>query len=72
LDVDALAGCIERYRNDDGCGIVLRYANETARAVLTMGDARVRVCDDLLTDLRTLMGAQAVEVRYRRNSSAQT
>lgn len=72
LDVDALAGCIDRYREDDGCGIALRYVNDTARAVLTIGDARVRVCDDLLADLRGLVGARAVKVRYRRASSSQS
>src|SRR5699024_4568573 len=70
LNVEALAGCIERYRNDDGCSIVVRYVNETARAVLTVSDARVRVCDALLSDLRGLVGAQGVQVRYRHASNA--
>ncbi|MES1925173.1 DNA polymerase III subunit alpha [Salinisphaera sp. T31B1] len=67
VDVDALAGCMHRYRAEEaGCDVVVRYANDQARAVLTLGDTRVRVCDGLLTDLRHLVGADRVQVRYRR------
>ncbi|WP_423820779.1 DNA polymerase III subunit alpha [Salinisphaera sp. SPP-AMP-43] len=69
LDVDALAGCVDRYRADAGCDVVLRYANAEARAVLTLGDTRLRLCNDLLTDLQTLVGADKVQVRYRRAQS---
>ena len=66
VDVDALAGCVDRYRAEAGCDVVLRYANADARAVLTLGETRVRVCNGLLDDLRGLVGAEAVQVRYRR------
>lgn len=65
-DVEALVGCVDRHRADAGCDVVVRYANAQARAVLTLGDTRVRVCDELLSDLRTLVGADRVQVRYRR------
>ena len=67
VDVDALAGCMDRYRAEEaGCDVVVRYANDQARAVLTLGETRVRVCDGLLADLRHLVGADRVQVRYRR------
>jgi DNA polymerase-3 subunit alpha len=66
LDMDALAGCVERYRADAGCDVVVRYANAEARAVLTLGETRLRICDGLLADLRTVVGADKVQVRYRR------
>jgi len=67
VDIDALAGCVDRYRAENaGCDVVLRYTNDDARAVLTLGDTRVRICDGLLADLRGLVGADRVQVRYRR------
>ena len=64
--VDNLAGCIDRYKADSGCDVVVRYENDTAKAVLTLGDTRLELCDGLLTDLRALVGADHVQVRYRR------
>jgi DNA polymerase-3 subunit alpha len=68
-DIDALVGCVDRHRAEAGCDIVLRYANDQARAVFTLGETRVRVCDELLADLRHLVGADRVQVRYRRVQS---
>lgn len=66
FDIPALAGCVDRYRAEAGCDVVVRYTNEQARAMLTLDDTRVRVCNGLLTDLRGLIGADRVQVRYRR------
>ncbi|MES1944181.1 DNA polymerase III subunit alpha [Salinisphaera sp. PC39] len=66
FDVDELAGALERYRADGGCGIVVRYRNASARAVLTLDGTRVRACEALLDDLRGLGGVEGVAVRYRR------
>ena len=65
-DIEALAGCVDRHRTEAGCDVVLRYANDRARAVFTLGETRVRICDELLADLRHLVGADQVQVRYRR------
>ncbi|RJS95328.1 DNA polymerase III subunit alpha [Salinisphaera sp. Q1T1-3] len=70
LDVNALAGCVDRYKAPSGCDVVLRYANDEARAVLTLGETRLALCDDLLSDLRRVVGADAVQVRYRRAQSS--
>jgi DNA polymerase-3 subunit alpha len=65
-DVGALAVCVARHRAECGCDVVLRYANADARAVLTLGATRLRLCDELLSDLKGLVGADRVQVRYRR------
>lgn len=64
-DIQALAGCVNRYKTDQGCGVIVRYSNAKARAVLTLDDTRLRVCDDLLTDLERLVGENHVQIRYR-------
>lgn len=73
LDVEQLAGCLDRYRSEEdataGCAIMLRYSNTVARATMTLGKHRVRACGGLLTDLEGLFGAEAVAVQYRRNSA---
>ncbi len=65
-DIGALAVCLERHRAESGCDVVLRYANADARAVLTLGETRLRLCHELLADLKGLVGADRVQVRYRR------
>jgi DNA polymerase-3 subunit alpha len=70
VDVDALVGCVDRHRAEEaGCDVVVRYSNDQARAVLTLGETRVRLCDELLADLKHLVGADHVQVRYRRGQS---
>jgi DNA polymerase-3 subunit alpha len=70
LDIDALAGCLDHYRADTGCDVVLRYSNAEARAVLTLSDMRLHLCEGLLADLHKLVGADQVQVRYRHNQMA--
>ncbi len=71
LDIDRLAGCLERYRSDEqaqsGCSIILRYSNPSARATMTLEQHRVRACAGLLDDLKGLFGDEAVAVHYRRS-----
>lgn len=68
-DVEALADCLNRHRVEDGCDVVVRYSNAQARAVLTLENTRLRMSEPLLTDLRKLIGADSVQVRYRRSQA---
>lgn len=71
LDVDRLAGTLDRYRSDEqassGCSITVRYSNQSARATMTLDQHRVRACAGLLDDLKGLFGDEAVAVHYRRS-----
>jgi len=49
-----------------GCPLVINYTSQVARANLQLGDQwRVRPADELITRLRTLAGAGAVEIKYK-------
>jgi DNA polymerase-3 subunit alpha len=49
-----------------GCPVSIAYSSEQARATVQLGDDwRVHPTDELIARLKTLLGADAVEIRYR-------
>jgi len=49
-----------------GCPVSIAYSSNDARTTLQLGDAwRVHPTDELIARLKALLGADAVEVRYR-------
>ncbi|MEY3788309.1 MAG: polymerase subunit alpha, partial [Pseudomonadota bacterium] len=49
-----------------GCPVSIAYSSEQARTTLQLGDEwRVHPTDELIVRLKTLLGTDAVEVRYR-------
>ena len=49
-----------------GCPVSIAYSSNEARATVQLGDEwRVHPTDELIARLKTLLGADAVEIRYR-------
>ena len=49
-----------------GCPVSIAYSSDEARATVQLGDEwRVHPTDELIARLKTLLGADAVEIRYR-------
>ncbi|MGR9088690.1 MAG: DNA polymerase III subunit alpha [Gammaproteobacteria bacterium] len=49
-----------------GCPILINYKSKTAQAMVRLGDEwRVKATDELIHRLRRLLGAAAVDVKYR-------
>jgi DNA polymerase-3 subunit alpha len=60
-----LMAVLEPYKGG-GCPVGISYTSATAKANLQLGDDwRVHPTDELVARLRSLLGSEAVEVRYR-------
>jgi DNA polymerase-3 subunit alpha len=60
-----LAGVLEPFKGG-GCPVGISYSSQVAKANLQLGDEwRVHPTDELVARLRSMLGNEAVEVRYR-------
>ncbi|HUS23875.1 MAG TPA: DNA polymerase III subunit alpha [Candidatus Binatia bacterium] len=72
-DLRALGQALQPLRDPQGCPVTVKYLQGTARTMLDLGpDWRIRVQDAGLEPLKQLLGADHVQVTYRRPSLAPT
>jgi DNA polymerase-3 subunit alpha len=60
-----LTAALEPFKGG-GCPVGISYSSEVAKANLQLGDEwRVHPTDELVARLKSMLGSEAVEVRYR-------